>query len=465
MHLVISNLNIHLYADDNYSGNKLIDGGAMQLLFKDICIDYYPYHRFGSTTRHWHNYNPTFKQREEWSKRLFDEFIEKIESILNKSCMFSSESLGKLRLKDNINLLEACTVCTLKDFCMFKVTTNMSNKAASGSGIKSKKSGGKASNSNITMEQKLSDLDELYTPNELLKNELYFIEQQMFNKKAFISSNYAEFNLPPETLFAQCFFSEFYFPQDANYPLPPAQIFIQVAPILVNIDFLTLLWINTLMFSLWREKLIQDQNNVGQATTARALPPPPTNVPLIDHSSRFNLHCDTFFEVVMPKISLTVYPSDMKASENIAGFINRPSGVEVGFSRVVFSNQSVTRFADARKVEQLRSTSVKCYELAREIISKNSDPNGGAEIELNQLAPCFNHLLQNENLYYVRYDFAANDKKVNVNITNEAHKAHTGLFLKSLNKNSLNKASNKDIWLLECENMWLDFLGRYSLFH
>lgn len=85
LHLNISVLNIHLYADDNYSGNKLIDGGAMQVLFKDLCIDHYPYHKTGQTIKHWNNYNHIFSQREDWSKQLMDEFVAKLRTILNKS--------------------------------------------------------------------------------------------------------------------------------------------------------------------------------------------------------------------------------------------------------------------------------------------------------------------------------------------------------------------------------------------
>jgi len=97
--------------------------------------------------------------------------------------------------------------------------------------------------------------DPLTTPNDLLKAQDYFIHQQMFNKRPFFSTNFAEFSLPPDTLFAQFFFSEFYFPDDCNYPVPCSQIFSHISPILINIDYLTLLWMNTLVLSLWNEKL------------------------------------------------------------------------------------------------------------------------------------------------------------------------------------------------------------------
>ncbi len=85
LHLHISVLNIHLYADDNYSGNTLIEGGAMQVLFKNLWIDHYPYHKTGWTTKHWNNYNQIFTLRETWSKSLVKDFIKKLQTILGKA--------------------------------------------------------------------------------------------------------------------------------------------------------------------------------------------------------------------------------------------------------------------------------------------------------------------------------------------------------------------------------------------
>ncbi len=451
--MIISILNIHIYADDNYSGNKLIDGGAMQLLFKNLSIDHYPYHKFGSSVQHWNNFNPTFKQRDDWSKGLFNEFVEKLESILAYAQI---DDLSRIQLKNNIKLLEACTVFTLKDFCLYKVTTNLSNKSAGASGMKTKRA-----QSTNAPDETTSQQQQTKTPNDMIKSEAYFVEQQMFNKKPFVSSNYAEFNLPAETLFAQCFFSEFYFPEDANYPLPAAQIFVQIAPLLVNVDFLTLLWINTLMFSLYREKQIVDELSSKNSKTSSNEKAPSLS---IDQTSRFNLHCDTFFEVIMPKLSISVYPNDMRSFES-AGFINRPSGIELGCSRVILSNQSLTKQSGNAKVEALRATSQKCADLARDLVQRNQKiqkvtaDGASFEMDINVLAPCFNDLIENENLHYIRYDFATRDEKLRANTRNEALNATNGLFLKSLNKNSLNKASSKDLWLVELDSAWIDFLG------
>lgn len=98
------------------------------------------------------------------------------------------------------------------------------------------------------------------TFNELLDTKKFFIEQQTYDKRPFFGSNFAAFNLPSDTLFMHFFFSDFYFPEDCNYPVPCSQIFSHLSPMIVNIDYLTLLWMNTLILSLYHEMLIVDQS-------------------------------------------------------------------------------------------------------------------------------------------------------------------------------------------------------------
>ena len=63
----------------------------MQILFKGLCFDHYPYHRPGlNTIKYWNNYNYTFDQREEWSKMLINDFIGKLVEVIDKANRKSS---------------------------------------------------------------------------------------------------------------------------------------------------------------------------------------------------------------------------------------------------------------------------------------------------------------------------------------------------------------------------------------
>ena len=212
--------------------------------------------------------------------------------------------MNRIKLKNNINLLEGCSIVTLRDLCIYKVTTNMSNSKAN---VTNKSKKNPQNVSTIEEENKTSH-------NEFLRTKQFFINQQLYNKRPFVSSNSSEFNLPSDTLLAHFFFSEFYFPEECNYPIPCPQLFAQFSPVLINIDFLTLLWINTLMLSLYREKLIVDQSKQNESnkineTNQRTnyLKQLKNNVPNMELP---NFHCDTHLESIMPKLSLFIYPGE-----------------------------------------------------------------------------------------------------------------------------------------------------------
>ena len=291
--------------------------------------------------------------------------------------------MSQIRLRNSINLMEMCTILTLKDFCVYKVTTNLS------------------SNTNSSKSKKVdrSESNEQLSPNQLLKSQNFFIEQQVFNKRPFISSNFGEYNIPSDTIFAHFFFSEFYFLDGCNYPVPCAQIYANISPVLVNIDYLTLLWINTLSLSIWREKLIVDEDEKIEQSKNGAQKNYNTKANLNGSDEkekhRPNLHCDTCIDVIMPKISLSIYA---KSSD----LDSRPSGVEIGFARVSITNQ-----VSSNNLNELKVLSQKVYESSKEMSKKNEKFDAFKNDEakeglflnsslsrLNQLAPCFKDFLK-----------------------------------------------------------------------
>ena len=79
------------------------------------------------------------------------------------------------------------------------------------------------------------------------------------------------------------------------------------------------------------------------------------------------------------------------------------------------------------------------------------------ETRLNSLAPCFMDVLNNKNISYARHDLSYNNDLTKlVNTDKTATHSKLGLFLKSLNRNALNKNANKDVWCVEVKSMWLD---------
>jgi len=77
--------------------------------------------------------------------------------------------------------------------------------------------------------------------------------------------------------------------------------------------------------------------------------------------------------------------------------------------------------------------------------------------KLKSLAPCFNDILRNQNLSYLRHDLSSSNNLTKlINTVNEANIPKLGLFLRSLNRNALNKTALKDIWCVDLNGFWLD---------
>ena len=244
------------------------------------------------------------------------------------------------------------------------------------------------------------------TPNELLRTKKFFIDQQQYNSRQFISSNFAEFSLPGDTLFAHFFFSEFYFPEDANYPVPCPQLFAQISPVLFNIDFLTLLWLNTLMLSLYKEKLIADQNKTLEPNILSS-----KKASLeIKEDDRPSLHCDTCLEFIMPKVSLTIYPKSSMFEPDVKEFVKRPCGIEIGFARISVSNQNISNNSSSlssSKSITLKSTSEKAYQSSKSLCKKyKNEQNLVRILQINN-----SKKLELALIYYYSRDFFFSKKK------------------------------------------------------
>ncbi|XP_058520239.1 bridge-like lipid transfer protein family member 3A isoform X2 [Ochotona princeps] len=82
-HLLISRLDLHICDDSQsrepgVSANRLM-GGAMQLTFRKMAFDYYPFHRAGDSCRHWVRHCEAMETRGQWAQKLVMEFQNKME--------------------------------------------------------------------------------------------------------------------------------------------------------------------------------------------------------------------------------------------------------------------------------------------------------------------------------------------------------------------------------------------------
>ncbi|XP_016112136.1 UHRF1-binding protein 1-like [Sinocyclocheilus grahami] len=219
-HLQITHLDLHICDDTNAKDrgiNKRFDGGAMQLSFNSISVDYYPYHKAGETCMHWMHYGEATKSRETWARSLLDEFKSNLEMLKNavSGQTQSSPQHGKISTGSSTSfspppapktqLMSSSIVLRMADFSIFQVST---------------------------------------------------ADQPRSSPQSMISCNKKSLYLPQEMPAIHAEFTEYYFPDGKDYPIPCPNLYVQLNALQLVLDSRSLVWLNLFALDL-RQSLEQ----------------------------------------------------------------------------------------------------------------------------------------------------------------------------------------------------------------
>ncbi|KAJ8261825.1 hypothetical protein GJAV_G00158850 [Gymnothorax javanicus] len=226
-HLQIAHLDLHICDDIHAKDrviNKRIAGGAMQLSFSLITLDYYPFHRAGENCLHWMHYSEATKARESWARNLLDEFKSNVEMLKSAvrdhqatvSPPQSSPQHGKISTTSTSTfttttappksqLMSSSFVLRMADFSIYQVST---------------------------------------------------AEQRRTSPKAMISCNKKSLYLPQEMPAIHLEFTEYYFPDGKDYPIPCPNLYVQLNALQLVMDPRSLIWLNQFVLDL-RQSLEQ----------------------------------------------------------------------------------------------------------------------------------------------------------------------------------------------------------------
>lgn len=226
-HLQITHLDLHI-CDDIHAMDKVINkritGGAMQLSFSSITLDYYPFHRAGDSCAHWMHYSEATKTREGWARSLLDEFKSNMEMLKTAvrdqqgpapahgspqhgkiNTTSSSTSFSPPPQSPKTQLMSSSVVLRMADFSIYQVST---------------------------------------------------ADQRRSSPKAMISCNKKSLYLPPEMPAIHVEFTEYYFPDGKDYPIPCPNLYAQLNALQLVLDPRSLVWINLFALDL-RQSLEQ----------------------------------------------------------------------------------------------------------------------------------------------------------------------------------------------------------------
>ncbi|XP_047927015.1 bridge-like lipid transfer protein family member 3A isoform X1 [Anser cygnoides] len=233
-HLLISRLDLHICDDSHTRESGTLKhgmlGGAMQLTFRRMAFDYYPFHRAGDACKHWVRYSEAMEARGQWAKRLVSEFQSKIEKHYEETdSAFAKTPLSPFKRKPDTSpsphksplekgrvppsslpqlrhppwnrLRSSCVVVRVDDLDVHQVST---------AGQHSKK------------------------PSTLLSCSRKFL------------------NLPDQVSAIHIEFTEYYFPDNQDFPVPCPNLYVQLNGLMLTLDTASMLWINLFCLDLYR---------------------------------------------------------------------------------------------------------------------------------------------------------------------------------------------------------------------
>ncbi|XP_016414243.1 UHRF1-binding protein 1-like isoform X1 [Sinocyclocheilus rhinocerous] len=219
-HLQITHLDLHICDDTNAKDrglNKRLDSGAMQLSFSSISVDYYPFHKAGESSMHWMHYGEATKSRETWARSLLEEFKSNVEMLKTavSGQSQSSPQHGKISTGSSTSfspppapktqLMSSSIVLRMADFSIFQVST---------------------------------------------------ADQPRSSPQSMISCNKKSLYLPQEMPAIHAEFTEYYFPDGKDYPIPCPNLYVQLNALQLVLDSRSLVWLNLFALDL-RQSLEQ----------------------------------------------------------------------------------------------------------------------------------------------------------------------------------------------------------------
>ncbi|KAM6986824.1 bridge-like lipid transfer protein family member 3B isoform 2-T2 [Aplochiton taeniatus] len=384
-HLQITHLDLHICDDIHTKDkvvNKRITGGAMQLSFSHITLDYYPFHRAGDSCVHWMHYSEATKARESWARSLLEEFksnVEMLKTVVKEQqgvgTTHTSPQHGKISTSSTANfspphtprsqLMSSSVVLRMADFSIYQVST---------------------------------------------------ADQRRSSPKTMISCNKKSLYLPAEMPAVHVEFTEYYFPDGKEYPIPCPNLYAQMNALQLVLDPRSLVWLNLFALDL-RQSLEQFMELYK-----------------LDDSPKPDNHVDIKVDGLMLKL---VIPADKDPSCPP----DLPRSISVQTSEMVATN---TRHPSHCTRSHLESLLQSFHEEPFFYPSFTSFPRSSSSSSSSSSSfPLLHPVFQRH----------AHEQDTRL------HHVYRGLVTPSLGVDALKMPAATDLWALHFSQFWVDYEG------
>ncbi|CAF3503531.1 unnamed protein product [Rotaria sp. Silwood1] len=400
LHFNIKRLDIHVTADSKMFSSRLAEGGALQITLANLSIDHYPYHQYGSSKTHWIKYSEMLAlNRDEWAARLRDEWNEQLTSAKNSARNDETSAKFENALRTNrIRLFESCTVMNIDDLVLYPVSLH--------------------NNSTKHQEQKRG--------------------------RPLITSDRTEYLLPEFLGVIHIQHTEYYYPSPYAFPVPNSDLYIQIMPMVMRIDFATYSWLHAFISSV---SLTIDNSGVLK-----------TDKPSMDLE-----HVDIKVDAMLPRIVISsdifsdAYQLQKAKHENnpTANILERKETLnqqkldilELNISKILITNSRTDLTSNRNKLEQHLELFNKTN-----FFQLNYWPLSNDSSNTTRISPLFDKHPYETYLYNNPLT-----KKIGT-ILPESQSANAALHsYYTMTTDSLKKAAKYDIWHFNADSIYMDF--------
>ncbi|XP_077994707.1 bridge-like lipid transfer protein family member 3B [Glandiceps talaboti] len=469
-HMSMERLNMHLVDEQNRSVEETFkrrtEGGAMKINITNLSVDLYPYHVYNTDRSHWTNseiVSDTMEKRDTWAKHLLADFRQKVKAGRDQGRLYlqdviagrysqrgQSSEMSRPRTNSEVQghppSQRPQTVGYSRNMDVLQVNRPRSqsdvknlHQSRGPQPVKGQHGEFRGHPQPQTRSRRQPQLMENCM---ILKVEDFAIfavstEGSKDVNKKFFYSDKAAFSLPDEMSSLYVEATSYYFPEGLEFPVPEPNMYCEVNPLRLDIDYITVLWIN--QFANLMASGVQMKSDTDSETGSS------TGSTIGSDMDHVNIRVDA----LMPKI---VIP----AEEEVTGQPERPNALQVQFSQVILSN---CRIGTSSSISDLASAVQNIYG-GKLFTNQQSFPNESGD--LNAVP----QMLWNHAYKSGESDIKDENSSAPIAVQGKGTSPPPQTTIKSeknkkepMGKRAFFKSASEDVWCVHCDQVWVDFLG------